>query len=353
MGSGKSRQRTVNSVSSIRNNIGGGGGSEIGAPVLDEEGNEVLSNFLNQKVLDSDYDYPAIEEFEKRFGGIVVIGAELNPANKAVETILASRKLTWEDYARESSAYKKAYRNVSREERELLDIHRDFETRLRVVGKHGENADPFVTGYENSKLPADFVQGLIKSNAKVKFRDINLSMKVANTLEKKFEKLGIKGVNQLNFGSFNEPRESRTGVPGFRRGNGSIHINTDWFPDNSFMPKGKFPTQNKNLLGMNFGDGNGVITLVHEYGHHLSVRMGKRYLHDIVGKRVEKKYGKRNNVTSISGYGDESYDEAFAESFAAYCYGVTPRRGKKYHEEFKKVMKEKGLQSFEGCLAAK
>lgn len=76
-----------------------------------------------------------------------------------------------------------------------------------------------------------------------------------------------------------------------------------------------------------------------EFGHHIE---DKIFNFDS-GKKI-----KGDNAVSV--YGNTSYNEAFAESFVAYCLGIEPNRGKEYHSNFKKLMSESGLSAYEGCV---
>lgn len=85
--------------------------------------------------------------------------------------------------------------------------------------------------------------------------------------------------------------------------------------------------------------GYGVTTVMHEFGHHVENTLFK-FGSDKLIKGKE----------AISIYGNTDSNEAFAESFAAYCLGIEPTKGKEYHSNFKKLMKESGLSAFEGCV---
>ena len=98
-----------------------------------------------------------------------------------------------------------------------------------------------------------------------------------------------------------------------------------------------------------FNIGAGILgeTATHEFGH---------FVEDVYNRRTGKDLSaiimsKLKTPKAVSGYGDSSPKEAFAEAFKAYCFGITkPNQGKSYYRSFKSEMKKAGLQEFEGCL---
>lgn len=111
-------------------------------------------------------------------------------------------------------------------------------------------------------------------------------------------------------------------------------------------------------------------TVAHEYGHHINYLLSKKTAKDYGLKGVAKKrfdyfssmfyYDTKSTppkakeygatFTPISNYGNSSYAEAFAESFAAYSMGMTPKGSNKFHSAFKSFMRDVGLDSFNGIL---
>ena len=78
-------------------------------------------------------------------------------------------------------------------------------------------------------------------------------------------------------------------------------------------------------------------TVIHEFGHHIE-------------RSVFKGNANIAGNTAVSTYGNKNSHEAFAESFLAYCLGVTPTEGKEYYKNFKDLMNSSGLSKFEGSF---
>lgn len=85
----------------------------------------------------------------------------------------------------------------------------------------------------------------------------------------------------------------------------------------------------------------------HELGHAVMYKLQQ-------GSNKEKlnAFNKKVSGTSaVSTYGNVSLDEAFAEAFSLYSHGVSKstKEGTKYYSEFKKLMKDCGLENLYGC----
>lgn len=162
--------------------------------------------------------------------------------------------------------------------------------------------------------------------------NVGMSIKMLYTLTKiglengvpLLKSFGIRDMNQGNDGG-------KLGGSYFRFGD------TLTLDINSF---GK-PSGDSNLSSWSVPSvvGYGVAHTMHEFGHHIE---DKLFNFDS-GKKI-----KGDNAVSV--YGNTSYNEAFAESFVAYCLGIEPNRGKEYHSNFKKLMSESGLSAYEGCV---
>lgn len=84
-----------------------------------------------------------------------------------------------------------------------------------------------------------------------------------------------------------------------------------------------------------------VASIVHEYGHHIE---------NVVFRHNAQVGSGRRKLTAVSTYGNVNNHEAFAEAFTMYCYDAKPQQGKVYYANFKKLMKDNGLESFKGCM---
>ena len=90
-------------------------------------------------------------------------------------------------------------------------------------------------------------------------------------------------------------------------------------------------------------------TLIHEYGHYIDKalrRKDRKMMRDFFDRTV--------NMTAVSKYGNKLKEEAFAEAFVVYCHGCDyPEHAEPYMKEFRQLMKNMGLTSYENSFSPK
>ena len=223
--------------------------------------------------------------------------------------------------------------NMSDYEKGIIQKYLDADLGARTTVKFIRSLNDASVS-SRSKSFDDFVNNLIKEG----YGDnilVGMSIKTMSMLSRIGIENGIKPVKNFSIKNLNEGSEYRTL-------NGEYQILTN--DSNALqLDYGSFK---RNMNDSNSGNwsvssvlGYGVTTVMHEYGHHVE---------NILFKMGSDKLIK--GTDSVSTYGNTSYNEAFAESFASYCLGIEPNRGKEYHSNFKKLMKENGLGAFEGCV---
>ena len=126
-----------------------------------------------------------------------------------------------------------------------------------------------------------------------------------------------------------------------------------------------------NNTGHNIGGSRVKSSIAHEFGHYLQDIIGDLTPRSVTSKMTKKQSDRFEYFTSshqedyiyrsgdfkkygdslgsaVSGYGNKSHAEAFAEASSAYIMGATPTKGTKYYSEFKEFMKDVGLSHLEG-----
>ena len=139
---------------------------------------------------------------------------------------------------------------------------------------------------------------------------------------------------------------------GGKHGNGiAYYLNPE--DDSSFRNNyhlNVFNTRRTMLAGFHSVDGGIRATIAHEYGHAV-----EHYIKGLPkSMRTEYdsflNYVQNNKVEAVSAYGSYNTSEAFAEAFAAYALGKTPRIGRDYYSRFQRVMRSVSMSGYKGSV---
>lgn len=203
----------------------------------------------------------------------------------------------------------------------VLDVCANFGMRsMSAVSDYFSKVggDPSLSDLYGSKNKADINQ------------NINASLRIASRLASvsgdDFPGISLMGNIPAHF------KNSASPMGSYNSGTKKIELSTQQLArnENPYRNRSWSVTANLNLQ---------AASVIHEFGHYLD------FSHKDISRRIKAK------GTSVSNYGDSNSAEAFAESFTAYCLGVTPKRGTEYHKEFCRVMEAEGLSRFKGCIS--
>ena len=175
----------------------------------------------------------------------------------------------------------------------------------------------------------NFMRTLNSDEKQLAYQIVNKQVSSLTYLNNLADSLGIKSVKSLSY--------LESDSSGYYRGSdGNINITPSKIM--GLVTNEIFTgVYNKDNSYWSVGSSFPQSTVIHEFGHHIERSVFNGYA-VVAGNRAVSTYGNKNN------------HEAFAEAFLAYCLGVTPTEGTEYYKNFKILMKDKGLEKFEGSF---